>query len=255
MLIPKKTDPRPAPNYNPNKLPILFYGRPGIGKTTLVSQCDPLILSTEMGADFVGATYKNINTWQELTQYTDAFFKEAGNHGFQTLVIDSIDRAFDLACDFVASRMGAKRINQKGRAGWAAVNAEFTSFLTDLLARAANADGGFDCGLIFISHEKSSFYTDDGRRLQHDEKWDGPLTEKAEPMISHRAKDIVCSSAYVIARAYMGLDGQRRLRSQPNKNTVAKDRTNVLPDEIPLSWEEFCKPLREAQRVANAKQG
>lgn len=251
MLIPKKTDPKPVPSYDPHKLPLLIYGRPGIGKTTLISQSDPLILSTEMGADFVGATYKNINTWSELVEFTDAFFTESQNHGFKTLAIDSIDRAWDFCCDFIAARMGAKRINQKGRAGWAAANSEFTSFVTGLLARAANVNGGFDFGIIFVSHEKSSFYTDDGRRLQHDEKWDGPLTEKAEPMISHRARDVVCSSSYVIARAYMDLNGVRKLRSQPNKNTVAKDRTSVLPDEIDLNWESFCQPLRKAQKDAN----
>jgi len=249
-LIPVSTSDVKPPSYSPLTMPILWYGRPGIGKTTMVSKSKPYILATEQGADFVEAHYRNVQTWVDLLKYTKAFFDESENHGFKTLVIDSIDRAWDLCCDHVAQKMGALRISQKGRAGWAAANAEFIGYITrGLMGRAAIESGGWSHGIYWISHEKSSFYTEDGRRLANDDKFEGTIIEKSEPMISHRAHDIVCSSAYIIARCYMGLDGQRLVRCQPNRNTVAKDRTSVFAGDLPLDWDRFCDPLRDAARA------
>jgi DNA polymerase III delta prime subunit len=70
---------------------LLFYGPPGIGKTTLASEFpDPVFLQVEDGTpgDVELTSFGKLNTYAEVMEAMQSLFLE--DHGYRTVVIDSV---------------------------------------------------------------------------------------------------------------------------------------------------------------------
>lgn len=82
-----------------------LYGTEGIGKTTLAAQFpNPLILDTEEGSKRIDCAKVKCGDWRSLT---GALIELGGNaQGFQTIVIDSIDWAEQLAIEEIKRTEG-----------------------------------------------------------------------------------------------------------------------------------------------------
>jgi len=82
-----------------------LYGTEGIGKTTLAAQFpNPLILDTEEGSKRIDCAKVKCSDWRSLTA---ALIELGGNaQGFQTVVIDSIDWAEQLAIEEIKRTEG-----------------------------------------------------------------------------------------------------------------------------------------------------
>lgn len=101
MLLPK--DKTPASRSNPKKL--LIFGKPKIGKTTLLSQLeDCLIVDLEGGTEYVEALKVSVNTLPQYGEFIKALKEAYINNGnkapYKYIAIDTISKLEDLAREY-----------------------------------------------------------------------------------------------------------------------------------------------------------
>jgi len=128
----------------------LFYGRAGVGKTTMLSSFpNALMFSCERVSKGIECHDFNwedggVHSWDiflagvELLEQTDQF---------ETICIDTIDAAYAHCMDYVCKNKGIEHPQDEGYGkGWAAVKEEFASTLDRIWATGR--------GVVFSSHAK-----------------------------------------------------------------------------------------------------
>lgn len=148
------TSPK-RPEADPLRFTYLLYGREGIGKTThYASYPDTLFLSTEPGTK--GQVIYEYNSgdggcrsWEFVRHAASLLHSD--DH-FRFVVIDTVDRAFDLCLDYVCAKMDIPYPGEdsEGREdygkSWNAIKDEFMDVIHTIEHSGK--------GLAFISHEK-----------------------------------------------------------------------------------------------------
>lgn len=130
----------------------LIYGRPGIGKTTWATSFpDSLLLSCERVSkgiecfDF-NAEAGGVHSWEIMRRAVELLERDTTR--FKTVVIDTIDAAYNQAMTYTCKRLGIDHPHDKNDYGksWDAVKAEFVGVMDRLWATGR--------GIVFISHAK-----------------------------------------------------------------------------------------------------
>lgn len=144
------------PETDLSKYTTLIYGREKIGKTTLASTFpDALFFTTEPGTKGLSIFEFNselggITDWHVLQQAVQLLKKN--KQQFKTIVIDTVDRAYDMCLDWVCADL---RIDHPGEdesgkndwgKSWKAVKKEFLRQI-DIIQRIG-------LGIVFVSHAK-----------------------------------------------------------------------------------------------------
>ncbi len=141
---------------------ILFYGEPGIGKTSLTTKFPGSIsLMFEPGGKGLRMAQRSCPTWRHSTGYIDLLVDQPkGRRQFQTVVFDTADRMYERCFEYVCARENMKHPNEKGWGeGWKMIRAEYET----QIERVINA--GY--GVVFVSHaEDKTFQTRSGREYQ-----------------------------------------------------------------------------------------
>ena len=224
MLPTQKTPPKP----NLNDLTVLVYGPSKIGKSTWCSQAEgALFLATEAGLNNLDVFQQPIGSWEDLL----AACKEIaeGKHAFKTVIIDTVDNAYRMCAEHVCQKFKIEHESDLGYGkGYALINNEFYRVLTKLAL--------LPYGLFLISHSLD-------REI---ETRTGKLT-RIVPTLPDKARKIVLGMVDIILFCDLepttGADGKpahrRVVRSKPNTNYEAGDRTGRLPEVIDLDFAKF----------------
>lgn len=131
----------------------LLYGQPGIGKTTCCSSWpNAIFFETEPGLKgkrvFSFNDEAGITDWSIFRAGVDLIV--AGGHQFETVIIDTADRAYDMCMDWVCQERGieypGEDANDFGKS-WRAVKIEFLEQINRLAQKV---------GVVFTSHAKES---------------------------------------------------------------------------------------------------
>jgi len=142
----------------------LIYGREKIGKTTLAASFPGAIfLATEPGLRGLSVYSFNhegggVHDWSVFRAAVDALIKTKGKkRKFKTVVVDTVDRAYDMCLDWVCEERGIEYPgvlkdgkNDYGKS-WRAVKQEFLKQIHRLVHA--------DYGVVFISHAKEMTVT------------------------------------------------------------------------------------------------
>ena len=224
MLPTQKTPPKP----NLNDLTVLVYGPSKIGKSTWCSQAEgALFLATEAGLNNLDVYQVPIGSWDDLL----AACKEIaeGKHAFKTVIIDTVDNAYRMCAEHVCQKFKIEHESDLGYGkGYALINNEFYRVLNKLAL--------LPYGLFLISHSQD-------REI---ETRTGKLT-RIVPTLPDKARKIVLGMVDIILFCDLepttGADGKpahrRVVRSKPNTNYEAGDRTGRLPEVIDLDFAKF----------------
>lgn len=238
MPLPTK---KLEPTRSLSDLPVLLYGAPKIGKSTFCSQADEaLFLATEPGLNSLSRYEYPITNWHEMLLACKEIAD--GNHQFKTVIIDTIDNAYDFCTQYILDQYSTDQVKKRHASelgawgfGHALINTEFKRVLTKLAS--------LPYGLFLISHAT-------------DKEIETP-TEKYSrkiPTLSRTASSIV--EKFVSIILYFDIDAnkpiyqedgsfvgyQRVIRTRPNKYWMAGNRTeSVIPDtiELPSADESF----------------
>lgn len=228
MVLPKE---KTKPLENIEDYLTFLYGPPKVGKSTFGSMMDnPLFLGTEPGLNALSVYAVFPRSWKQLLETCAELDK---SKEFSTIVIDTIDNAYDLCLDHVCKEEGIKHPEDMDYGkGWSLVKKEFQRVITKL------AQG--PRGLLLISHAQD--LTIKSRTAE---------ITKAVPTIGGSARRFILGLADIILYAEMtqGDKGEmdRVLHAAPSENWEAGDRTGRLPEVMPLDWPAVKKAFKGAK--------
>lgn len=198
---------------------IFLYGIPKVGKSTFASQMEsPLFIATEPGLNALSVFALYPKNW---TEFLDACAQLEKTERFGTVVVDTIDNAYDLCLDHVCKSEGIKHPEDMDYGkGWAMVKKEFQRAITKLAQMPR--------GMLFISHAQD----------QNIKTRTSEIT-KAVPTIGGSARRFILGLSDIVLYAQMVADKDQMkhiVNAAPSENWEAGDRTGRLPAIMPLEW-------------------
>lgn len=227
---------------SPLHVNMLIYGESGAGKTTLAGSSDEvpemrkvLIIDIEGGVLSLKTRYPNIESvrvksWDDMQKVYDELYQT--NHGYNTIVIDSLTEVQKMSMDEVMRKLVAQYEDRDpdvpGIREWN-INIEQTR-------KFVRAFRDLPVTTIFTALAKS----EQNKRTGH---------TRTKPSLSGKVSDEVAGFLDIVSYLYTKeVDGeqQRLLLCGATQDTVAKDRTDKLGQVIiKPSMAEIWKAIRE----------
>lgn len=208
-----------------SKQVILIYGRAKIGKSTLCSKFDQaLFLATEPGLNHLEVYKVNINSWAKFLEACKEIAKN-GNK-FKTVVVDTIDNLVTYCSEYVCNENGIHHPSELPHGkGW--------SMITKELNRALIKLASLPYGIIFVSH-CDLIEVETKTKKYH--RWSISVGGKNRNIILNMV-DII-----LFVDSEIDKDGTERriIRTKPSLNWEAGDRSNLLPEVLPLSYDKLA---------------
>lgn len=205
MQLPKE---KTTPKDSLKDFPILLYGRAKVGKTTLAAQFeDPLFLMLEPGAKSLSIFQIEVLTWKKFVEAIKLL--EEDRSKFQTVVMDTVDRAYELCMESVCEDLGISHPQEQPYGqGWKAVDVEFINTMTRLQQTGR--------GIIYTSH-----YVE-----KEVEQLDGTVKTMTAPSLAKQGMKFIDRCVDLYAYYYYEEDGTRWIRVKGNGSVVAGSRIN-----------------------------
>jgi hypothetical protein len=224
------------------KAKILIYGPPKIGKTTLASQWPrPLFLATEEGQDWVEDILEpvHIDSWDLFLNVCHEISEAHPDH-FDTIVIDTVDLLFKMCLEDTCTSAGISHpADLDWGKGWNLVGSEWERVITKL-ARICSVN---QYGLILISHATEREVKSKARKI-----------DKTSPTLMQTGFRAIHALVDIIMYCHMDevvkyddnenpteILEERRIACAPKDTLIAGDRTGLLPEDLPMSYEEVAK--------------
>jgi GTPase SAR1 family protein len=203
----------------------LLYGPPKIGKTSLASGFPGAVFAAcEKGWKALKVYKKDINSWKQWKSFVALILE--GDHEFKTVVVDPVDKLFDLCSLHVCKRLGIEHeADAEWGKGWSEVKKEFTRTMNELFQSKY--------GIIFISHTKNDIITSQVKEIT-----------KMVPTLSKQARSILLPLVDTIgliryktykSKEKKGEYEERFIISFKGSESIeAGDRSGLLPTELRL---------------------
>ena len=212
----------------------LFYGGPGIGKSTLASaftngEASPLFLYTSP-IRYISAYKLAISSWSAFKKAVRELEREKPDR-YSAIVVDVVDTVWTYCRKEVCEKAGIEHEGDLTHGkGWDLVRSEFIGTAAKLCAL------GYP--VIWLSHAKS--VETRGRII---------TTKRIEPTAQTACRGIILPVCDI--EGYIGFnadsaddltgEGQRRIFFEPSETIEAKDWTGLLPSSIPMCVDDDGK--------------
>ncbi len=226
-MLPTKKTPVVT---DPTQFTLCLYGPGGIGKSTWASHAEgALFIASEPGLNALEVFQVKVETLKEMGRVYDEI--KNGDHGYKTIIVDTVDRVFQMCIDAVCEELGIVYPRGKmGMTAWGMINSRFRNWTIQMC--------NLPYGVLFISHSATK---------ERDTRT-GPemYTQLGLPDSSRKsfgeAMDIVLLAEYVSKKDNDGkVVEERVLRARGTGAYYAKDRTGRLPESLPFKYEAFTK--------------
>jgi hypothetical protein len=229
MTLPKE---KKKVDFSMSNLSALIYGIPKVGKSTFCSNApDALFIATEAGLNHIECYSQNISNWMDFLSVCHDL-SESDEHGFKTVIIDTVDNLYQFCSDHVLKMWSAKTGKQIDHEtdmdygkGFALVRAEFLRVMTKL--------SQCPFGLILTSHAVDKEL--DTRT--------GKIARTA-PSMSNQCAKVVSPIVDLILYFELNKDQERVIHCHPHTNYEAGDRTGRLPATLPMEWSALADALQ-----------
>jgi hypothetical protein len=205
---------RSVPSDNMLDYSWLIYGEKKIGKTSLCAQFpNAFFLMCEPGGRALRIFQRPVSAWPEFVGYVDMLLSKKSKHGFRTVVIDTIDQAYDRCFEHMCVKLMIEHPHDENDYGksWGQIEAEFVHQINRLLQS--------DLGVVFISHAVT-------RKV---ETASGEKFDRLMPSMPGQALKFL--TATVDIWAYYGYDGSKhvlRLRGNDYVSAGVRNEENFL---------------------------
>ncbi len=243
---------------------IAIHGLEGIGKSTFAAGAEsPIFIlpGTEDGLGDIKVKHFPIcKTFDEVLECLAVLGEE--EHDYKTVVIDTLDALEPLVWAETCKRHGVSSIEEVLK-GWGKGYSEALTEWRQLLACFTALRDERGMTVILVAHSAPKPVRDP----EHPEYDTNALKlQKLAGQLITEYCDIVGYASLKIGTKMEGKDDDRRvrpvatnvriLRLAVNPAFSAKCRYTGMPDQLPLSWEEFAKhlPKQPVRRVRKPRQ-
>lgn len=211
----------------------MIYGEPGAGKSTIASKFpDAIFIPTEPGLNFLECHTITDDEGKPMVVKSWEEFKTAvklicsSQHNFKTVVIDTVDNAWDFCSAATLKERGIDHESDEAFGkGFAMVTTEFKKVINYL------ANSGF--GLVFISHSKQGEREENGVKRSY-----------IDNTLGSQGKKYINGLVDFIFYCYLDASGKRVMRTRANPNINAKDRLGILPEIMPMDFNQLVINLK-----------
>ena len=223
---------------------VVIYGPEGIGKTTFASRFpDPLILDLEDGSATLDVNRaEGIDSWTQLGAALSEIWADPSI--CKTVVIDTADKAEQMAIDAVCEEKGIKSIEDPGYGkGYTYLAEKMASLISTcglLVKKGIN--------VVIVAHAQMRKFEQPDELGAYD-RWELKLSKKVAPLLKEWA-DMVLFLNYktrIIKSEKTGSakpkGGERVVYASHHPCWDAKNR-HGLPDEFPMDY-EVIRPIFE----------
>lgn len=250
-LIPDKEKPS-IPKQKLEEYFVLVFGEPNVGKTSFANQ-----FPNSLFALFEGGTSglltnevdcvkegrkRGKSPWTILKELKRDFL--LGEHDYQTLIIDTEDRAYEDCLNYICKKRGIDHPSEEGYGqGWNALNKEFQTLHRDLEMSPY--------GLVAISHAD----------FKEVENIRGQKRDKIIPSVGGSSGQWLVDEADIIILYDKDEDGNRIMRVESSKDYDAKQRItfpeNIISagDSAEEAFNNFKEAFDKAIENVNEKYG
>ena len=222
---------------------LALYGAPKIGKTSFVAEFnDPFFLMFEPGGKGLTIKRRQIGKWEEFQEYVKLVL---ASEQFRTIVIDTVDLAYESCTNFVVAEAGEDNINEGTLAygrGTDRVDAEFKKQILSITATGR--------GVVFISHATDKEFAEATGGTYS--KIIPSMKEKARRFINGFA-DIIAYYGYFGDERFLVVKGSDRVdaghRIPAHFNTVKGEPINAIPmgDSPAEGYENYLQAYANKQ--------
>ena len=226
---------------------LICMGLEGVGKSTFAAGApDPIFLTTEAGTAHLDiARLPQPQSWSDVLSSVDALRTE--KHDYKTLVIDSVTGLEPILFAKVCADNGWKDIEAAGYGkGYVAALDQWRQLLRELeqiwTVRRMN--------IVIVAHTMvKAFRNPDGEDF---ERYQMALNDKAAGLLRQWADAVIFARHEAFTkvdsktkRAKGYSTGARVMHTNWSAAFDAKNRYG-LPDELPLSWQDFAAAIQSA---------
>lgn len=225
---------------------MMFYGLPGIGKTSLAAQFPKaLICGFEMGTNGLDDIYvQQILSWSDWKKVCTQLKQPEVKEKFDTIVIDTADSAWEMCVKSVCASHGVDKLGDIGWGeGWSEAKRKYAQSFKDI------AELGY--GIVFISHSSEKTMKDENKEEYI----------QINVALPQKPYDIVNKMVDLIGyiREIDLEDGtrDRYVFFRGDKRFFAKSRFKYIEPAVKFSYDNIVKAIYEAidKQVAETGKG
>jgi hypothetical protein len=226
----------------------MLYGVHGVGKSTFGAMAEtPVFITTEEGTNDIDCDrFPLATTFGDVLTSISALYSE--EHGYQTVVIDSLDWLERLIWAEVCAKRGVETIEDIGYAkGYVFALTHWREIFAGL--DALRTDRGMQ--VILIAHAAIEKFANPETDTY--DRYVPRLQKLASALVQEWCDEVLFATYRVHTKTQSeGFDrkrtqgigtGERILRTTERPAHVAKNRLN-LPDELPLDYRVFAAVAR-----------
>ena len=241
-----------------NKPPrIMLYGQEGVGKSTFgASAPAPIFIQTEDGLGEIDCCkFPLAQSVEDVIIELTALRDE--EHNFRTVVIDSLDWLERLIFDEICKEFGVRSI-EKADGGYGKGYVDALVHWRKVLALLDDLRNKRGMMVILLAHAKVERF-EDPENAAYD-RYSPRLHKHAASLVSEWVDTVLFATKRMrvskdgdsrTIAAPIGADGgERIIRTNGSPACIAKNRFG-LPNEIPLSWDEFIQAYRNCVAPAS----
>jgi hypothetical protein len=227
---------------------VMLYGVHGVGKSTFGAMAEtPIFITTEEGTNDIDCDrFPLATTFGDVLNSLSALYSE--EHGYQTVVIDSLDWLERLIWAEVCAKRGVETIEDIGYAkGYVFALTHWREIFAGL--DALRTDRGMQ--VILIAHAAIEKFANPETDTY--DRYVPRLQKLASALVQEWCDEVLFATYRVHTKTQSeGFDrkrtqgigtGERILRTTERPAHVAKNRLN-LPDELPLDYRVFAASVR-----------
>ena len=222
----------------------MIVGVHGVGKSTWAAQADsPIFMPTEDGlADVDCTSLPLMKSLDDVKAAIRELYRE--EHGFKTLVVDSVDWLERLIWDVICLDKGVKDISEIGfGVGYSLALAEWAKMLEGF-SRLRDDKG---MAIVLIAHAKIERFHDPTSDSY--DRYSPKLHKGASALCQEWCDEVLFANYRVFTKEKeegfnkkrtIGIgSGERVLYTTDRPAHIAKNRLG-LPDEIPMTWDAYA---------------
>jgi hypothetical protein len=244
---------------------ILLYGVEGIGKSTFGSQMPhPVFVQTEDGLDAIGcARFPLATTYDDVIEALEELHRR--DHGYETVVMDSLDWLERLVWDRLCLEYGVTSI-EKVDGGYAKGYTHALTYWREIIGCLNSLRNVRGMVVLLIAHSKVERF-EDPESSPYD-RYSPRLHKHVAALVSEwcdavlfatrkirtQSEDAGFNRKRTIAHAVGKDGGERIVRCVGGPTCVAKNRYGIS-GELPLSWPAFIQALSNQQPQGAAING